>query len=442
LRWLDPPGSAALDAARSMLVTLHAIDTDGRITALGRRMRALPLPAPLARMLLSAGEMGAAGAAAEIAAVIVERGLGGPDTDLEHRLVHFRRDRGERATQMRRMADGWAKGVVGFADVREPPSTAALLALAYPDRIAKARGGTGQFLLAGGRGAYVDATDPLARAAYLVVAEMSGRAAQTRILLAAAFDEQDLEGMAGDRLLTDIEVAFDMASARLKARRVRRLGAIVLEAAPLGVPITAASVAALAAGLAALGADRLPWTRAQTQLRDRVAFLRSTTPGDWPDLGDEALTSTLPQWLAPFLSGKIGLADVTSDDLGQALDLLVPWDKKRRLEADAPTHYVAPTGNSHAIRYDGAGAPALAIRVQELFGLTQHPSIAGGRLPLTLELLSPAQRPIQITRDLPGFWAGSWREVKAEMRGRYPRHVWPDDPASALPTARAKPRGT
>jgi ATP-dependent helicase HrpB len=192
--------------------------------------------------------------------------------------------------------------------------------------------------------------------------------------------------------------------------------------------------------------SRLPWSKTQLQLRDRVAFLRaadgSAESEDWPDVGDAALAATAADWLAPFLAGKTRLAEIGADDLGTALDALLPWSARRRLDTEAPTHFEAPTGNRHAIDYQGPGAPALHIRVQELFGLRQHPAIAGGRLPLTLHLLSPAQRPIQITRDLPGFWKGSWAAVRAEMKGRYPRHPWPEDPASAAPTARAKPRGS
>ena len=198
----------------------------------------------------------------------------------------------------------------------------------------------------------------------------------------------------------------------------------------------------LAEGIAKLGLGRLPWSKAQIQLRQRVGFLRAAGEDEWPDLTDEALAKTAAEWLAPYLNGKTKLSEIGADDLGAALDALLPWTLKRRLEEEAPTHFEAPTGNRHAIDYETAGAPALHIRVQELFGLTHHPSIAGGKLPLTLHLLSPAHRPIQITRDLPGFWKGSWAAVKAEMKGRYPRHPWPDDPASAVPTSRAKPRGT
>jgi len=198
----------------------------------------------------------------------------------------------------------------------------------------------------------------------------------------------------------------------------------------------------LAEGIAQIGIRRLPWPKALEQLRDRVSFLRAVDPETWPDLSDEALTATVREWLAPFLSGKTRLDEITPEDLAAALDALVPWNLRRRLDEEAPTHFTAPTGRNHVIHYDGPDAPSLHIRVQELFGLDVHPSIAGGRLPLTLHLLSPANRPIQITRDLPGFWRGSWAAVKAEMKGRYPKHPWPDDPRSALPTTRAKPRAS
>ena len=318
----------------------------------------------------------------------------------------------------------------------------ALLALAYPDRIAKARGAAGQFLLANGRGVKLEPTDALARAPFLVVAEMQGAAASTRILLAAAADEEEIHAIAGERIRDSDELTFDAQSQALRARRVRRLENIVLANEPRSVEPGEATAAALADGIASLGIDKLPWSKAQIQQRHRIAFLRTAEGEDWPDLSDSALGKTVGNWLAPFLGGKTRLGDIGADDLGQALDALLPWNLKRRLETEAPTHFEAPTGNRHAIDYDGVGAPSLSIRVQELFGLTQHPTIANGRLGLTLHLLSPAHRPIQITRDLPGFWKGSWAAVKSEMKGRYPRHPWPDDPANAAPTARAKPRGT
>jgi ATP-dependent helicase HrpB len=467
LAWIDPPTIADIDAAREELTRLEALDADGRITAVGRRLRSLPLPPRLARMVIAAADLRHAQDAAEIAAVIVERGLGGNDVDLADRLDRFRGDRGRRAGDMRRLASGWAQMAARMASrggqSAKPPgemSAARLLALAYPERIAKARGALGatlgQYLLANGRGAYLEPMHPLARSPFLVVAELSGAAASTRILLAAAADEADVLAAAGSRVRESAETDFDTSAAALRSRRVRRLDGLVLASSPQAVAADDATARLLAEGIAKLGIGRLPWSKAQLQLRDRVGFLRGVRPSgsdtpapratgeaaEWPDLSDAALAETAAEWLAPFLTAKTRLSEIGADDLGAALDALLPWHLKRRLDDEAPTHFEAPTGNRHAIDYEGAGAPALHIRVQELFGLREHPAIAGGRLPLTLNLLSPAHRPIQITRDLPGFWKGSWAAVKAEMKGRYPRHPWPDDPASAVPTARAKPRGS
>lgn len=451
LSWLDPPPVGALSAARDELMALGAIDAAGALTETGRALRRLPLPPRLARMIIAAGARGPDGAkaAAEIAAVLVERGLGGASPDLDERLQSFRRDRSPRAESMRRLAGEWARPV-SDPEGLAPMSTAALLAFAYPDRIAKARGAKGEFILAGGRGARVDETATIAREPFLVVAELSGAAAASRILLAARLDSDDLDAIAGKRIETRDELAFDASSMAVRARRVRRLGAITLENEPLAVPRDLATAETLATGIAKVGLTRLPWTPAQQQLRDRVAFLRAAltpvsgrpglTPTLWPDLSDAALAANVTEWLSPVLTGATRLADITPEMLDQALIVLLPYQRQRQLDREAPTHFEAPTGNRFRIDYEGEGAPIVAIRVQELFGLREHPTIADGRLPLTLHLLSPAHRPIQITRDLPRFWAGSWRDVKAEMRGRYPKHVWPDDPASAPPTARAKPR--
>jgi ATP-dependent helicase HrpB len=232
---------------------------------------------------------------------------------------------------------------------------------------------------------------------------------------------------------------FDTASRSVKARTVRRLGAIELRSESRPVRSDEDASAVLAKGIAKLGIGILPWSKAQLQLRSRAGFLRANDD-TWPDLSDAALSDSVAQWLLPFLANKTRVAEVDGAVLDQALQTLLPWQMRQRLDAEAPTHFEAPTGNRHALDYEGAGAPALHVRVQELYGLKEHPAIARGRLPLTLNLLSPAHRPIQITRDLPGFWAGSWAAVKADMRSQYPRHVWPDDPANAAPTTRAKPR--
>jgi ATP-dependent helicase HrpB len=444
LSWLDPPPAAAIAAAREELTELEALDRRGRITAMGKRLRSLPLPPRLARMVISAAEAGQAEEAAGIAAVMVERGLGGNDADLAHRLEGFRRDRSRRASEMRKLAAGWARMASAGRSRQEPREDvpiARMLALAFPERIGKARGAPGQFLLANGRGANLDPAHPLAGSPFLVAAELSGSAASARILLAAAADEAEVLAAAGNRIREKDEIEFDQSAGALRSRRVRRLGAVLLANEPRTVIASEETGRLLAGGIAKLGLSRLPWSKAQIQLRARVGFLRAAGEDEWPDLTDEALAKTAAEWLAPYLAGKTKLSEIGSDDLGAALDALLPWNLKRRLEDEAPAHFEAPTGNRHAIDYETAGAPALHIRVQELFGLTQHPSIAGSKLPLTLYLLSPAHRPIQITRDLPGFWKGSWAAVKAEMKGRYPRHTWPDDPASAVPVSRAKPRG-
>ena len=445
LSWLDPPPAGALAVAREELVTIGALDAQGKLTEAGHHLRRLPLPPRIARMIVAAADMGEAARAAHIAAVLVERGLGGNATDLDQRLAAFARDRSRRASDIRALARNWAKEAESEVrtTTRGPASTAALLALAYPERLAMARGASGQYLLANGRAAALDAADPLALAPFLVVAEVAGAAARARILLAVATDEAGIRAMAADRIVLSETSDFEPAIAAVRSRRTERLGAITLRSEPRPTKPGPEIAAVLARGIAKMGIERLPWSKAQQQLRARVAFVRAAgAADDWPDLSDAALAATAEGWLAPFLGSATSLADINADLLGSALDALIPWSARQRLDELAPTHFTAPTGNRHAIDYESEGAPILAIRVQELFGLAAHPAIADGRLPLTLHLLSPAHRPIQITRDLPGFWAGSWSDVRSEMRGRYPKHPWPEDPRAAAPTSRAKPRGT
>ncbi|MBL8587637.1 MAG: ATP-dependent helicase HrpB, partial [Methylobacteriaceae bacterium] len=355
----------------------------------------------------------------------------------------LRRDRAPRAAEARRLAAGWARQAGGGRDGPGDPGAAGRwLAAAYPDRIARARGRPGEFLMANGRAAALEPHDGLAAAPFLAIAEIAGRAGAARILAAAALTAAEVEAIAGERIVRRDELVFDPRAAALRARRVTRLGAIVLAEQTLPAAASDEAPRILAEGLAALGIGRLPWTKALTQWRDRVAFLRRAEGAEWPDLSDAALAAGATDWLAPHLAGKGGLADIGADDLEAALKALLPWDLQLRLEIEAPTHFEAPTGSRVAVDYEAEGGPAIAIRVQELYGLAAHPALARGKIPLTLNLLSPAHRPIQITRDLPGFWTGSWAAVKTEMKGRYPRHLWPDDPAAAAPTTRAKPRGT
>jgi ATP-dependent helicase HrpB len=317
-----------------------------------------------------------------------------------------------------------------------------VLARAYPDRIAKSRDGrSGEFLLANGRGVALDPADALAREPFLAVAEIAGAAPRARILQAVPLGEADLESQFAAHIETESLVRFDPSTGSARARRVRRLGKLVLADDPVPDADPEAVTAALLDGLRSRGIDALPWTQALRQLRTRVAFLRAAEGEDWPDLSDTALRATLDQWLGPFISGRRALGDIGADTLDAALKALLPYALQRRLDAEAPTHFDAPTGSRLPIDYGAEGGPKVAVRVQELFGLAAHPAIAGGRVPLTIELLSPAHRPVQVTRDLPGFWSGSYQAVKTEMRGRYPRHPWPDDPRAAPATRRAKPRG-
>jgi ATP-dependent helicase HrpB len=443
LAFLDPPPRAALSEAKALLVALSGLDATGRITDEGRQLRRLPLPPRLARMVIDAARSDQSLLAAELAALIGERGLGGDDVDMRERLAAFRRDRSPRAREARAMAARWAEvgsvpsPISGGGDV----SVGTLIALAFPERIAKNRGsGTGAFLLANGRGANLDPALPLAREPFLAVAELAGSATQGRILSAAPITLAEIEAHFAARITARAEIAFDTARLSLRGRDSRRLGAIVLGERPVPILADETSAKSLAEGIVNLGIDRLPWTGALKQWRDRVIFLRASEGADWPDLSDAALATSAEQWLAPALAGKTALAGFSADDFAAALGELLPWPLRRRLDAEAPIYFEAPTGTRAPIDYASEGGPKIAIRVQELFGLDRHPAIANGQVPLAIELLSPAHRPVQTTRDLPGFWRGSYAAVRAEMRGRYPKHPWPEDPIAAAPTRRAKPR--
>jgi ATP-dependent helicase HrpB len=494
LSFLDSPPAPTLKEARALLRELGALDADGRITAEGKSLRALALPPRLARMIVDSHRFGAGEAAAEIAAILTERGLGGDSVDLDYRLDQFRRDRAQRAGSARDMARRWAAQVASDArntiglsspsplagegrgggstrvvSTRGTPtpnpspqgggepnsrahnnaenfsqadlSTGVMLAFAFPDRIARNRG-NGSFVLANGRGAMVEQTSALARVPYIAVAELTGTAASGRILLAAPITIDDIELHFATEIETTDEISFDRGAMALRARRRRTLHAITLSEAPLQLSPSDETARILADGLIAAGLDKLPWSKAARQWRDRAMFLRKAEAGSWPDLSDAALGLRREDWLVPALHDKTTLRDLSSGELSEALMTLLPWDLRARLEREAPTHFEAPTGTMLAIDYEAEQGPTIAVRLQELFGLNTHPSIAKGAVPLVLELLSPAHRPVQVTRDLPGFWRGSYAAVRSDLRGRYPRHPWPEDPANALPTRRVKPRGT
>ncbi|CAN7498210.1 ATP-dependent helicase HrpB [Rhizobium rhizogenes] len=443
LAFVDQPPAITLNEARALLRQLGALDADNGLTARGKLMRDLALPPRLSAMVISAVEFGQAREAAMLAVLLTEQGLGGPSVDLEERLRRFKTEKGERAEAARRLAGRLATAAGGDKStaVGAPILAGSLLLHAFPDRIALQRGGRGRFVMANGRGAELPETERLAGAQMLVIADLTGRAAQARILAAAEISRGDVEEHLPGEIRTEDQSVFDKASRQVRARRVTRLGAIIFEETPLPRPSGAKAAKALAEGIGELGIGVLPFSKEAAQLRDRIGFLYRTIGEPWPDMSDEALLSRLDDWFTPFQTEARGISDISAGGLSNGLMSLVPHELQRDLGRMAPTHFEAPTGQRHPIQYEGE-EPLLTIRVQELFGLRQHPAIGGGRLPLVLELTSPAHRPIQTTRDLPGFWAGSWKDVRADMRGRYPRHPWPEDPAEALPTTRTKPRGT
>ncbi|RWN96873.1 MAG: ATP-dependent helicase HrpB [Mesorhizobium sp.] len=438
LAFLDPPPVPALNEARGLLRALDAIDETGRLTDAGAAMRKLALPVRLAHMVAEAAGSGHAFEAAMLAVLLTERGLGGDGADLERRLMRFRGEKSPRATAAKQLAERLARQT-GEAKGSEAAAAGPLLVHAWPDRVAKARGERGRFVLANGSGAMLDAADPLAGEPFLVVADLQGKAQNARITAAAAIGEDDVRIALADRIEARRETSFDRDKRAVRVRETVRLGAITLAERMLPPPIGADADRAVLDAVRQHGLSLLNWSKEAQTLRQRLGWLHRGLGAPWPDMADDALIECLDDWLLPYLSGAASFAAIDAGVVSAGLASLVPHDLQRRIDTLAPTHFDAPSGSHVPIRYDGEW-PVLAIRVQELFGLDRHPSIANGAVPLTLELLSPAHRPIQTTRDLPGFWRGSWADVRADMRGRYPKHVWPENPLLATATARAKPR--
>ncbi|RVT89824.1 ATP-dependent helicase HrpB [Sphingomonas crocodyli] len=433
LAWIDPPPAAAIAEARARLTSLEAIDADGRPTAHGKAMAALPLPPRLAHMMLRAAERDMAPTAAAVAVLLSERGLGGSDADLDLRLRRWRGERGKRAEGARQLARRWLSLVKASGDADES-DLAACVALAFPDRIAKRRSASGEdWISSGGRGFRLDPTSPLARAEWLAVAETQGSAAGARILSAAPIDAREVERLFADRIETKRTARFDPATGAVEARREKRLGAIILSSGRDEAANAQEIAEALVDAVRTRGLGLLDWSEGATALRARALFARQHDESA-PDLCDETLIASLDDWLAPLVSGQRRLPAITAS----AFDGLLGWDGRQAVDRLAPEHLGTPAGSKHPIDYAAEGGPAVEMRPQTLFGMTTHPMVGGGRVPLTLRLTSPAGRPIQTTKDLPGFWAGSWASVAKEMRGRYPRHPWPDDPAAADPTLRTK----
>jgi ATP-dependent helicase HrpB len=438
LPFLDPPPATALDEARRRLTTLGAIDGEGRVTDHGRAIAALPLEPRLAHMLLDARERRFGAAAADVAVLLTERGLGGSDPDLELRGRRWRSEKSSRAEAARKLAAGWRRRLdIEHSEVDEH-DLAKSLALAFPDRLSRRRDASGEtWQSVGGRGFRLDPASSLAASQWLAIGEVAGHASGARILSAAAIDEKDVLDLFANVIETRHDGDFDPATGAVTPTRSRRLGAIRLASGPDPKPDQAAIEQALLEGVREHGLDLLPWPDRAHQLRLRANFAQRFDAA-LPALDDESLINRADEWLKPLLAGRRRLGDVAPEELSSAIQALIGYDALRRLDRLAPAEFVSPAGSCHAIDYAAAAGPTVEVRAQALFGLASHPAIANGQVPLVLAITSPAGRPIQTTKDLPGFWAGSWRDVVKDMRGRYSKHPWPDDPVSAAPTLRTK----
>ncbi len=433
LRWLDPPPAAAIAETRQRLALLGAVEGDGRATPHGKAMARLPLPPRLAHMLIAAGKLGFADEAAEVAVLIGERGLGGTGVDLETRVARWRRERGPRAESARRLAKRWATVLPSRAPIRDGRGISIAIALAYPDRIARRRDASGEhWASVGGRGFRLDPTDQLAKCEWLAVADIQGAASGARILSAAEIEWNDIESLYADRIETSTKVEFDPATGGIKTETGKRLGAILLSKGQNSSATPEAIAAALVAGVLSHGLSTLPWSPASTHLRTRAAFAGVA------GLEGDSLTATLEDWLTPIVMGKRKLSEIDTGALHNALTNIIGWDGQQEIERLAPPSFRSPAGTSHAIDYAAEAGPTVELRVQALFGLAEHPCVGANHVPLVLSLTSPPGRPIQTTRDLPGFWRGSWADVVKDMRGRYPRHNWPDDPTQAIASLKTK----
>jgi len=441
LRWLDPPPAAAWKAARAELMALQALEPDGALSPHGARLARIPLPPRLAHMAALAAGRGLGGLAAELGVLLSEQGLGGRTVDLGARLAAWRADRSARAAAARNLARRIAQTLGAAPDGASEERCGEVLAVAFPERVAKARpSGGGAFLLANGRGAALAAGEALAREAFLVAVDVTGRAEESRIVAAAAIAEPVLERVCAERIAWRTQAGLDPGERRVRARRLRMLGEIVLADAPLERPGPEVLAAAWVQAVEREGLEVLPPAPEAAGLRSRIAWLGSQEPGGgWPDWSAPQLQAGASEWLGGDLALAIeqGRFDAA---WREALLGELSWPQRRLLDDLAPESFRSPAGASHAIDYAAEGGPAVAVRLQELFGLAQHPCLLRGRAPLVLRLLSPAHRPVQTTTDLPGFWKGSYGEVRSALRGRYPKHAWPEDPLQEAPTLRAKPR--
>ncbi|MDB4877738.1 MAG: ATP-dependent helicase HrpB [Gemmatimonadetes bacterium] len=458
LDWIDPPAPAAYAQALELLRELDAVDASSRLTAHGREMNALPVHPRLGHMLLRARDLGATALACDLAALLSERdilrGIAGPiDADVGYRVLALRaagdalplgaevdRDAMRRA---RTEADRLARQLGAERTTPQPSldMLGVLLALAYPDRVAQRRtGARPRYVLRNGRGAELTGAQSLSESPYIVAAELDDQRPESRVFLAAAVTIDEIRAAFGDQIVSEDVVEFDDTSSAVVARRRERLGAIVLRDVSLAEPNPASIADALVGAVRRRGIASLPWSDAARALRERMAFV-ARHDASWPDVSDEALVATLGEWLGPLVTGVRRLSDLARVDLVSALLERLDWKQRRALDELAPTHIEVPSGSHIRVDYTNPSAPVLAVRIQEVFGLTESPRLVNGRVPVTMHLLSPAQRPVQVTQDLAGFWRTSYFDVRKDLRGRYPKHEWPENPLEATPTRRAKPRG-
>jgi ATP-dependent helicase HrpB len=470
LRWLDPPPPAAMAQARGLLTQLGALDRDGRITAHGRSMARLPLHPRLAHMLLAATTLGHGALACDVAALLADRDIfrvdaGAPgDADLTLRLDALA-DAGRGARPITRAhgatidrgalhrAHAVARDLrahLGLDSSLAPRASSlapgVLLAFAYPDRIAQRRttqddrgAAAGRFLLRNRVGAAFPSPQALAAEPYVVVADLGGQPPEGRIYLAAALSLEEIEQHFTDQIERELLVAWDEAAGLVRARERDRLGALVLRERAVTTPDPAAVAAALLGAIAQNALRDLPWTDAARQLQQRIAFMHHLDP-TWPDVSDAALAATVSDWLGPHVYGLTRRDELRRLDLPGILLGMLGWERRSTLDELAPSHVGVPSGSRIRVDYANPHSPVLAVRLQELFGLTETPRVGRGRVPLTLHLLSPAQRPVQVTTDLAGFWRTGYFEVRKELKGRYPKHYWPDDPLEAVPTRHVRPK--
>jgi ATP-dependent helicase HrpB len=464
LQWLDPPPRAAYTHARELLFSLHATSDSGAITAHGRELNQLGLHPRLAHMLVRGADAGLPDVACDAAALLADRDIlrieHSRDPDFRLRIDALRNPRDHRvdagaADRVRREAAA-LRSQVAQSGIRNNPALVSaargtgvtdsqswaaglLIAFAYPDRIAQQRGtGSLRFLMRNGRGATADQAGSLSNAEFIAIAALEDSGRDARIYMAAPLDRADLVTHFVDDIITSTSVEWDDATNSVRALRTRSLGALILEQVRINPPADTDVSVLLLDAAARKGIDSLPWSGDARTLVQRIEFARSREPDRWPDLSEATLQRTLHSWLLPFIPSAKRLSDIGGDSLSHALHAIVDHSQRRRLDSFAPTHVTVPSGSSIAIDYSDAAAPVLAVRLQEMFGQRETPSIADGSVPLTLHLLSPAGRPVQVTRDLAGFWAGTYFDVRKDLRGRYPKHSWPDDPLNAQPTRRTR----